>query len=236
MADPIDLLETPTADPNPPTNVTPSPTPLAAGQVAISADELAQLRFNAEAYANARPTLERLQQQQQQTPVTPAVAAPSTDDQFWSAPSETAKKIFNDQISPYAKQMAGQLGTMVINTFKSQKTSDRFFAGVMPFFEKKVGAMDASWLGGLNAQMQGRVLEEAWLAAKGAYLTEAEKAKPVTPTPTNLGGTGNGGGPRSQKKTLQQIDETAYRWAVQKGWSQERMDQAAADLQAMEQE
>ena len=223
MADPIDMLDTPVVE-------TP---PLADNNVSIDRDELARLQLVAQQFQQAAPILDEYQRRRDNPPQsTPPPSTESPDDEFWKSPTAATAKLIADQVSPYARQVAAQLGTMVANNYKSTKTTDRFFAGVMPHFERKLGGIDKNWLGTLTPDQQSRVLDEAWLASKGAFLDESERKRPPVTPPVNLGGGDSRGATSSttQKKSLQEIDAGAYRMAMQRGWSQERMDQVAAEI------
>lgn len=169
-------------------------------------------------------------------PPAPPADPGNPDDQFWTSPSQATEKIvekrLQEQVTPYARQMAGQLGNMAVTTFRSGKMSDSFFAGAAPHFDREVGRIDKVFIGQLPPEKQVEVLETAWNAAVGTYVREYHAKNPPRPTPPpNIGGGApGGGGGGGAKKSLAEIDPGAYKMAVSLGWSQEKMDKFAADL------
>jgi hypothetical protein len=221
---------TPPADPPAPQGVTIDPT------------EYERLKRAADQFEQAAPLLDDLRSGRYQS--APPPAAPPLDtmtDQYWTDPIKSTEKMIDQrlesQVQPYARQVAAQLGTMAISNFKNSKSSDPYYAGAAPFFDKEMGKIDKTWLGQFQPDQQASILSTAWNAAIGAYVEDYRKKNPVRNNPPpNLGGNGSAGGGSGAgaKKSLQEIDPTTYRWAVQKGWSQERMDKFAEDLLAGE--
>lgn len=160
------------------------------------------------------------------------------NDEFAVDPKKATQKVVQETVGPYARTIAAQLAANAITTFRTTKTTDRFYSQVVPFFTKRMETVDKVWLGSIKPEEQERVLNEAWLGAKGAYLDQVERTAPPAPTPPNLGGGAPGGGTSGgggkKKKTLQELDPTTYAMAVRKGWTPERMQEFADNLQAQE--
>ena len=234
MADPLeDLLDPPAppagTDPAPPADPAPAPPT----GTTIDPAELERLRRAAERSELLESQVQLLQaaQQQYRAPEPAPEGDPNAD--FFVDPRASVRKEIDATVTPYARQMAAQIGAMSVNNFKAGKTGDRFYAGVAPFFDKKAQGIDKSWLGSLTPEQQQSVLNEAWSSAKGAYLDDYEKKNPPKPAPPpNIGGgsAGGGGSVAGGKASLEQLDPWTYKQAVQAGWSQERMDKFAAEL------
>lgn len=234
MADPLQDLIDPPADPNPAPPAAADPAaPAAPTGVTISPEDYDRLKQAADDTERLKAQLEQFQAMQYRAPEPTADPNPADPNaEFFVDPTKATKQIIDQTVTPYARQMAAQIGAMTILNYKSGKTGDRFYAGVAPYFDQKAQGIDKSWLGSLPPDAQQKVLTEAWLAAKGAYLDEYEKKNPAKPAvPPNIGGGGSSsGGSIAGKKTLQELDPWTYSQAVRQGWSQEKIDKFAADL------
>lgn len=241
MADPIlDQLINP-GDPAP---ADPAPAdPSAPTGVTLDQAEYDRLKAMADGFEQAKPLLDDLRAGRFSAAPAPAPPPPppapnnegNADDQFWQSPSQATdklvKKRIQEEVTPYALQMASQLGTLCVNNFRASKMSDPFFAGAAPHFDREMGRIDKSWLGQMTPQKQVEVLETGWNAATGAYVREYQAKNPPRPTPPpNIGGGGSAGGGGGGKRSLAEIDPGTYKMAVSQGWSQEKMDKFAEEL------
>lgn len=204
--------------------------------------EYDRLKAAADGFEQAKPILDDLRAGRFNAPPPapppppPPAGESNTDDQFWQSPSQATDKLvkqrIEESVTPYARQVASQLGQIAVNTFRSGKMGDSYFAGAVPHFDREIGRIDKTWLGSMPPEKQVEVLETAWRAATGTYVIEYREKNPPRPTPPpNIGGGApGGGGGGGGKKTLAEIDPGAYKMAVGLGWSQEKMDKFAADL------
>lgn len=142
-----------------------------------------------------------------------------------------AEQVTRHVVGPAQRSINEKLAGFAIQNFKAAKINDPFYAAVVPIFDKKIANIDRAELGGMKDEWMSATLAEAWNASLGTYVAQEQAKRPKTPAPVNLGGgagaSGGGGGAR----TLAEIDPTAYRWAVENGWSQEQMDALVKDME-----
>lgn len=226
MSDPLEDLEAANA-----AVADPPATDAPAAPAGVDPDVVARLEAR---QREQDETIRQLQAQAQARMATPDIPAPtaSVNDKYWNDPDAAVTEKINSVVGPQADQIAAQMGNMAVQSFRSQRISDRYFAATCAIFDKKVASLNKVYIGRQLPDQQNAMLGEVWRAALGEMLQEAEKKAPPKTPPANIGGGGTGGGGRTiAKKSLAELDAVAYGIAVKNGWSQEKMDKMAEEIQ-----
>ncbi len=237
MADPLEGLLDPPAppatppappptDPAQPAGVTPEQ---AAALLKANEDLQRQLQMQGQSLNDMRAYMAQLAPQQPPQMEEPPVGI----DQFFADPNAATERIVQEQLArqvqPQANEINAKLGRMALNGFIASKASDPFYEAVAPLFMQNMQGVSMDQLGAAPDSAVQQMLTVGWNAAVGVYVQQRRKDAPPAP-PANLGGGGgsSAGLGANGKKSLAQVDPTAFAWAQKAGLSEEDM-QAIAD-------
>ncbi len=226
---PAPLPDPPTPD-VPPTNEPPAPTIDAEALARANAELQRQVEMQGQALNDMRAMFAA-----QAPPAAPPIGDEDPSGAFFSDPAGSAEaiaeRVVAERIAPQAREINAKLGRMALQNFLSGKIGDPYYTAARPLFEKRMQNIPVDQIGAQSEQTINTTLEVAWNAAIGEWVQAERARRPIAAAPpANLSGGGIGGGPLgapSGKRTLAEVDPTAYAMAVQRGFSEETMQRIA---------